>query len=252
MSGLWYSLTVIGILGAHEMGHYVACRYYQVDASLPFFIPMLFPFNFPQTGTLGAVIRIREPFPNKAVLFDIGVAGPIAGFVILVPALIIGLLLSKVTAVAPIAGVNFGDSLLIKWASQIIWGAIPAGYTLNCHPMVFASWFGMFATALNLLPFGQLDGGHISYATFGRSSTVVSLVTLLAALGLTYHSLSWMGMTTMMVVMILLFGVRHPRVIDEHEPLGRGRKLVALCALIILVLCFMPAPLEQFELVAIP
>ena len=167
LQGVWYSGTLLAILGAHEMGHYVACRRYDVDATLPFFIPMP-PFIF-LTGTLGAVIKIREAFPTRKVLFDIGIAGPIAGFVLLVPALFCGMMLSYIVP-APTEGTVFslGEPLLFRWATQLVFGTIPDGYTVNMHPMVFAAWFGMLATALNLLPFGQLDGGHVVYTLFGR------------------------------------------------------------------------------------
>ena len=241
--GLWYSLTILGILGAHEMGHYVACRRYQVDATLPFFLPLPPPFF---TGTLGAVIRIREAFPTKAVLFDIGVAGPIAGFAALVPALFFGLSLSTIVP-APAEStelIYLGEPLLFQWATRIMFGTVADGYTLNLHPIVFASWFGMLATALNLLPFGQLDGGHITYATLGRWSTPISIVTVATAVAMTFVATSWIVMTVMMVVMLVLLGPRHPRVIYEYEPIGRGRQLLAVLALIILVLCFTPVPLR--------
>ncbi len=240
--GLWYSLTILGILGAHEMGHYIACRLYRVDATLPYFLPLPPPF---WTGTLGAVIRIREAFPTRTVLFDIGVAGPIAGFVVLVPALFVGLSLSTIvpapTQTADL--VYLGEPLLFQWAAGIMFGPVADGYTLNMHPMVFASWFGMLATALNLLPFGQLDGGHITYATLGRWATPISLATVGTAVVMTYISTSWIVMAVMMLVMLVLLGPRHPRVIYELEPLGRGRTLLAVVALIILALCFTPVPL---------
>jgi membrane-associated protease RseP (regulator of RpoE activity) len=240
--GLWYSLTILGILGAHEMGHYLACRWYQIDATLPFFLPLPPPFF---TGTLGAVIRIREPFPTRTVLFDIGVAGPIAGFLVLVPALFIGLSLSSVVPAPPATTelIYLGEPLLFKWAVWTVFGTIPDGQTFNMHPMVFAVWFGMLATALNLLPFGQLDGGHITYATLGRWATPISLVTVCSALVMTYVSTSWIIMTVMMLAMLYLLGPRHPRVIYEYEPLARGRRTIAIIALIILVLCFTPVPL---------
>ena len=151
------------------MGHYLACRYYDVDATLPYFIPM--PVRS-LTGTLGAVIRIREPFPTRTVLFDIGVAGPIAGFVVLVPALFLGHV-----DVARRAGADRRARSAPRRAAAVParargWcsGRSADGYSVNIHPMVFAAWFGMLATALNLLPFGQLDGGHITYATLGRWS----------------------------------------------------------------------------------
>jgi membrane-associated protease RseP (regulator of RpoE activity) len=243
LSGLWYSLTILGILGAHEMGHYLACRWYQVDATLPYFLPLPPPFF---TGTLGAVIRIREAFPTKAVLFDIGVAGPIAGFLALVPALFLGLRLSNIVH-APAESpelIYLGEPLLFQWATRLVFGTVADGYTLNMHPIVFASWFGMLATALNLLPFGQLDGGHITYATLGRWSTPISIATVMTAVIMTFQASSWLVMTVMMVVMLVLFGPRHPRVIYENEPIGRTRQAVAVLALIILILCFTPVPLR--------
>jgi membrane-associated protease RseP (regulator of RpoE activity) len=243
LKGLWYSLTILTVLGAHEMGHYLACRRYQVDATLPYFLPLPPPFF---TGTLGAVIRIREAFPTKAVLFDIGVAGPIAGFLALVPALFVGLSMSTIVPTPPASTnlVYLGEPLLFQWATRLVFGAVADGYTLNMHPIVFASWFGMLATALNLLPFGQLDGGHITYATLGRWSTHISIATVTIAVIMTFVASSWLVMTLMMVAMLVLFGARHPRVIYENEPIGRPRQLVAVFALIILILCFTPVPLR--------
>ena len=243
LKGLWYSLTILGILGAHEMGHYLACRWYRVDATLPYFLPLPPPFF---TGTLGAVIRIREAFPTKAILFDIGVAGPIAGFLALVPALFLGLSLSTIVR-APAESpdlIYLGEPLLFQWATHLVFGTVADGYTLNMHPIVFASWFGMLATALNLLPFGQLDGGHITYATIGRWSTPISIATVMTAVIMTFQTSSWLVMTVMMVVMLVLFGPRHPRVIYENEPIGRARQIVAVLALVILILCFTPVPLR--------
>lgn len=245
LRGFWYSGTLLAILGAHEMGHYLFCRRYNVDASLPYFIPAPIPL----TGTLGAVIRIREAFPTRTVLFDIGVAGPIAGFVVLVPALFVGLHMSSIVP-NPTEGIGLtlGEPLLFQWAERIMFGALPDGYTLNMHPMVFAAWFGMLATALNLLPFGQLDGGHVTYATLGRVSTPISVVTVSAAIVMTFVSRSWLFMTAMMVAMLLFLGPRHPRVLFEYEPLGRGRLALAWFALLMLVLCFTPVPIEPLEL----
>jgi len=218
-AGPWYSATIIGILGAHEMGHYLACRYYRVDATLPFFIPLLIPFAGLQTGTLGAVIRIREPFPTRKVLFDIGIAGPIAGFIVLVP-------------------------LLYQFARWVTFGHIPETHFVSLHPMVIGAWFGMLATALNLLPFGQLDGGHITYSVLRRAATPISLVTVAAAVVMSYFSLSWVLMTTLMIAMLFLVGTRHPPVLNDHEPLDRGRYWLAVFALVMLVLCFTPAPIR--------
>ena len=250
VKGLWYSLTLLAILGAHEMGHYVLCRRYNVDATLPYFIPAPLPL----TGTLGAVIKIREAFPTRKALFDIGVAGPIAGFVVLLPALFFGLSLSTIVP-APTAGSGFmlGEPLLFRWATSLAFGPVPDGLAVNIHPMVFAAWFGMLATALNLLPFGQLDGGHIAYATVGRWATPVSLATVAAAVLMTvFVSSSWAFMTAMMVGMLLLLGPRHPRVVYEYDSIGAGRRLLALIALIILVICFTPVPVEPYDLIRNP
>jgi membrane-associated protease RseP (regulator of RpoE activity) len=243
--GLWYSGTILIILGAHELGHYIACRYYQVDASLPFFIPM--PLVL--TGTLGAFIRIREPIPTKRALFDIGSAGPFAGFVFAVPALFIGLAMSHVAKLPPnFVGFNLGEPLLFKIASHLIWGPIPDGYSINLHPMAFAAWFGMLATALNLFPIGQLDGGHITYAVLGRRSSAITIGAICTAVGLTYFSSSWIVWSLMMLAMTLTMGPHHPRTIDEDVPLDRTRLLLAAAAAIIWVLCFTYAPIEPTEL----
>ena len=181
----WYSGTVLAILGCHELGHYFACRYYDVDASLPYFLP--FPFSI--IGTFGAFIKIREPIPTKRMLFDIGIAGPIAGFVVTVPALVIGVTMSHVVRIPPdFVGYELGEPLLFQLATKLLWGTIPDGYSLNMHPMAFAAWFGMLATALNLFPIGQLDGGHISYAVLGPRSVYVTMLTFVVAVVLAYFT----------------------------------------------------------------
>jgi membrane-associated protease RseP (regulator of RpoE activity) len=246
LSGLWYSGTILGILGCHELGHYFACRYYNVDASLPFFIPAPLPL----TGTLGAFIRIREPIPTKRMLFDIGIAGPIAGFVVAVPALFIGLSLSNVVRLPDtFSGVSLGEPLLFQLASRLLWGTPADGFSINMHPMAFAAWFGLLATALNLFPIGQLDGGHICYAVLGRRSSHVTLATLLVAIGLAAFSSSWIVWTLLMVVMLFTFGRHHPRTFDEAVPLDRTRLILAGFALLMFILCFTPAPIEPLELI---
>jgi membrane-associated protease RseP (regulator of RpoE activity) len=246
VGGFWYGLTVVAILGCHELGHYFACRYYNVDASLPFFLPI--PFSI--FGTLGAVIRIREPIPRKRMLFDIGIAGPIAGFLVTVPALFIGVSMSHVVRMsADFVGLELGEPLLIKLASWLFWGTLPKGYTLDLNPMAFAAWFGMLATALNLFPIGQLDGGHISYAVLGPRSTYVTFLMLAVGMVLAYFSATWIVWTGLMMVMLFMFGPRHPRVFDEDEPLDRARLLLALFALVMFVLCFSPAPVTFHDLI---
>jgi membrane-associated protease RseP (regulator of RpoE activity) len=249
VGGLWYSLTILAILGAHEMGHYVACRYYNIDATLPFFIPA--PMLL--TGTLGAVIRIREPIREKRALFDIGIAGPIAGFVLAIPALFIGLHLSTVVRLPAVAGnlefFEMGEPLLFKLAAWMTVGSPPAAYSLNLHPMAFAAWFGLLATALNLFPIAQLDGGHISYAVFGKRSTYITFAALAVAVALTTLSMSWIVWTVMIVAMLFVAGPRHPPVQDEGLPLDRTRLWLALFAVVMFALCFTPAPLEPMEFI---
>jgi membrane-associated protease RseP (regulator of RpoE activity) len=238
--GLWYSGTILAILGCHELGHYFACRYYRVDASLPYFLPA--PLL---TGTLGAFIRIRQPIPTKRMLFDIGVAGPIAGFVVAVPALFLGLSLSRLLPLPEeFSGYSLGEPLLFQFAAWLMWGDAPAGYSLNLHPMAFAAWFGLLATALNLFPIGQLDGGHISYATLGTRSTWVTVGATAVVILLTFRSASWIAWAVLMVIMMVTMGPRHPRTLDHHIPLDRTRVWVAVAAMVMFVLCFTPAPLE--------
>jgi membrane-associated protease RseP (regulator of RpoE activity) len=202
--GLWYSGTILLILGAHEMGHYLACRWYNI----------------------------------------IGIAGPIAGFVLVVPAIFLGMYLSTMTTMPDAELIFIGKPLLFRLARWAVFGPIPDTAIVNLHPMVWAAWFGMLATALNLLPFGQLDGGHITYATLGRFSTPISYATVGSAIVMTFISLSWVLMTVLMIVMLLLFGARHPRVLDEAAPLGRGREALAVFALAMLILCFTPVPIQ--------
>jgi membrane-associated protease RseP (regulator of RpoE activity) len=248
LHGLWYSGTVLAILGCHEMGHYLACRYYDVDASLPFFLPA--PFL---TGTLGAFIRIRERIPTKPILFDIGIAGPIAGFLVAVPALVIGLSMSRVIRLPPAdeltGALSLGEPLLFQFVAWLFFGAPPEGYTLTLHPIAFAAWFGLLATALNLFPVGQLDGGHISYAVLGRKSSHVTLVMVGGAVLLAWFHTSWILWTVLMIAMLRMFGRHHPSTYDEDQPLDRTRLFFALVALAMLIVCFTPAPIEPLELI---
>ena len=241
--GLVYSSAVLGILGAHEMGHYLACRYYNLDATLPFFLP--FPL-LSISGTLGAVIKIKEPFPTRKALFDIAVAGPLAGFAVLVPLLFYAVHRSTLVTGAPMppGTINFGEPLLFHLVAWLKFGSVGDQWQLNLHPIGFAAWFGMLATAWNLLPFGQLDGGHLSYATLGDRSRFLSFATVVASIGMCFVSKSWIVMTAMMVAMLYFFGPRHPPVIDDYEPLGRGRHVIAILAVVLFVLCFTPVPIE--------
>ena len=249
VQGAWYSFTILAILGTHEFGHYLACRYYGIDASLPYFLPAPLPL----TGTAGAVIRIREPIQTRPMLFDIGAAGPIAGFVVAVPALFLGLHLSHVVPLPDdFVGMSLGEPLLFQFAAWLVWGDAPTGYTINLHPMGLAAWLGLLITALNLFPIGQLDGGHIAYATLGRWSTGVSLITAGIVISLAFFSMSWVIWALLMIAMMVFLGPRHPQTADEHIPLDRTRQWVAVGTAAIFAVCFTPAPIEMMDILTTP
>jgi membrane-associated protease RseP (regulator of RpoE activity) len=252
--GLWYSVPALLILLAHEMGHYLACRYYRIRASLPYFLPMPAAIWIPSVGwvgiglfgTFGAVIRIREPIRRKQMLFDIGIAGPLGGMLVAIPALIVGLAWSRVTKLPPnFIGIELGEPLAYQITSWWLFGTVEAGYSVNMHPMGFAAWFGMFLTALNLIPAGQLDGGHVAYGCLGRHAhwlTYLSCAVVLI-LGLAV-SRNWLVWLAFLSVLLTLFGWRHPPVVDENAPLGTARWILAIVAIIVLVMCFIPVPIE--------
>jgi membrane-associated protease RseP (regulator of RpoE activity) len=230
-AGLPFSLTLLAILMAHELGHYLAGVRHGVNASLPYFLPS------PLLGTFGAFIRLRSPICSKCVLFDIGVAGPLAGFVFLLPALSIGLAFSKVIpGIAHQGSLQFGVPGLEWLLGKLIFPGVAAS-DIYLHPAARAAWVGMLATALNLLPVGQLDGGHIVYACFPRRHGVVSIVVALLLLPLGVY---WYGWTVWGLV-LLIVGRRHPMVYDSGV-LDPGRRKLALLALAIFLLCFTLAP----------
>ena len=247
--GLWYSVPILAILGCHELGHYYACRYYGVAASRPYFLPM--PLVL--TGTLGAFIRIRQPIPSKRQLFDIGIAGPIAGFVIAVPVLFIGMYLSKVERDPPRLS---GRVVLARGAAALQAGGVADVrarrgrlHRHRCIRWRLPDGSDMLATALNLFPIGQLDGGHISYAVLGRKSSFVTLVMVACLIGLAFWSHSWFVWAGLTVLMLLVFGPHHPRTPDEDVPLDPTRKALAVFAVIMFILCFTPAPIELMDIV---
>jgi Zn-dependent protease len=232
-AGLPFSLTLAAILLAHEFGHYLACLYYRVDASLPYFLPA--PSLI---GTFGAFIRIRSAIYSKRVLFDIGVAGPLAGFVFLLPALGVGLAFSKVIpGIDNQSTIHFGVPLL-QWLLQhaIFPGTRFADVYL--HPVGRAAWIGIFATALNLLPIGQLDGGHILYSLAGDKHRRISMLAIAALVPLALFWWVWL----VWAVVLFWMGRRHP-IIHDAGDLGSGRRKLGWISLAIFVLCFMPAPI---------
>jgi membrane-associated protease RseP (regulator of RpoE activity) len=236
-AGLKLVAGVMSILFTHEMGHYVACRLHRVDSTLPFFIPA--PMLNPLVGTMGAVIRIRSPFPNRKALFDIGIAGPIAGFVVCLPVLVLGVLEARIGP--PSAGpgtLSLGDPLLLTWAVSWLRSA-PADATVYIGPLGTAAWFGLLVTALNLIPIGQLDGGHVTYAVFGPRANMLSRRLWWVSLALIYFSPSWI----LWSILLWFLGRRHPPTLDDTSPLERGRLVVALLGLAIFIVCFVPAPI---------
>jgi len=241
LGSLLYSLSGLAIVLAHEFGHYFACRYYRVDASLPFLLP------FPNLlGTMGAFIRIRSPIPHRRALFDIGVAGPLAGFVVAMALLVVGVAWSRVVRFPQnFSGIEFGEPIAFKALVWMFWGHIPDGYTLNLHPMGFAAWAGCFLTAMNLLPVWQLDGGHLSYALFRRRSVYVTLASVGACgvLALLF-SWTWAFFGGMLIAAMAFFGPFHFPTLNDDLPLGRTRVWVAVLALVVFLACFMPVPFE--------
>lgn len=237
LSGLPFSVTLLVILLAHEMGHYLTCQYYRIDATAPFFIPFPAPI-----GTFGAFIRIRAPIYSKRVLFDIAVAGPLAGFFFLLPALAAGVAWSKVIpGIADQGELVFGTPLIISLLEKAIFPGVPVS-DIYLHPVARAAWVGVLATALNLLPIGQLDGGHIAYAFGGERTRLLSriLVGVLIVVGCLYWQISWL----IWAAFLILFGMRHPAIYDP-EPLGRHRTLLGWLSLAIFILCFTVEPIRR-------
>ena len=249
LNGLPFAFTILVILLAHEMGHYLTCRYYGIDATLPYLIPAPPPLN--PFGTFGAVIKIRSRFPDRRQLFDVGIAGPLAGFILIIPSLIVGLQQSKQFAFTdPVQStLEFGEPLIFRLAAMLFFPG-EADAAINLHPIGWAAWFGMLATSINLLPIGQLDGGHVVYGLFGaRGHRIVSYVTFGALVGVSFYS--WPMLGYLVFALVLLFiGFRHPRPHMEFPRLGRGRFLIALIGLIIFVLTFMPIPVRLIQHVA--
>jgi membrane-associated protease RseP (regulator of RpoE activity) len=243
--GLPFSIPLITILLSHELGHYIACRYYGMRCTPPFFIPAPIPL----TGTFGAFIKIKSQFVHKRGLFDIGIAGPLAGFVFTLPTLWIGIALSKIVPKQAIAhgGYYFGEPLIFKISGVFILGYHPGRQELIAHPMAMAAWVGLLATSLNLLPIWQLDGGHITYAMIGRSlHRKVSVLVLIGLLVLGFWGVSYLAFC----VLLLIFGTRarfyHPPTLNDEENLGFGRTVLGLLALLILIICFIPIPITGY------
>jgi membrane-associated protease RseP (regulator of RpoE activity) len=262
LAGLSYSTAILAILLAHEMGHYLQARAWRVDSTLPYFIPM--PSSF---GTLGALIRLRSPIPSRDAVLDIGAGGPIAGALVAVPLYAWGLAHSEVRAVGEMAVSNtgsiwsiaqallqgetlswggdtmvFGDSLLTYGLQRLVVGPLAPGYDVFVHPVALAAWLGLFVTTLNLIPIGQLDGGHVTYAWLGergalRLSRLVSWALLAAGIFVSLNWLVWWLLTR------LVIGLRHPPAIVD-EPITGGRRAVAVASMLLFLLTFVAVPIR--------
>lgn len=238
VGGLWYCLAIMSILLTHEMGHYLMCHRYNVRVTLPFFIPL----PFPPFGTMGAFIKMKSPIPTRRALFDIGVAGPLAGLVLTLPAIYIGVQQSEIVEISKLAGsaVFLGESLLFKWVSQLAIGPVPEGYDVTLHALAYAGWTGLFVTALNLMPIGQLDGGHVMYALFGSNSKKIFTVSLVGFGVCTFFFPGWV----LLFALLLFFGHKHPPPLDDLTPLDDRRKLIGAIVFIVFVTSFTPVPLR--------
>src|SRR5712692_9448345 len=240
LTGAPFAFTLLAILGVHEFGHYFTARHYHASVSLPYFIPAPPPFLF---GTMGAIIRMRSPAKDRNSLFDIAAAGPLAGLVIAVPAILLGLEWSTVAPVPPGGHLVFGDSLLMRLLIYLKFGPLPHGMDVFIHPEALAGWVGLFVTALNLFPVGQLDGGRIAYALFGRRHRLVGIATFvgLLMLGAVTGAATWVVWAALL---FFLVGFHHSPPLDDVTPVTPGRWLIGVLCLLLLVLLIPPVPIQ--------
>ena len=263
ITGFQFSFALLGILSAHEFGHYFAAKYHKLQVTLPYFLPgiLIPPYIFTgfggttlMPGTFGAFIRIKSPIMNKKQLMDVGVAGPIAGFIVCLAVLIYGFSSAPDRSYAyqfydPQSIYNgvpfwhFGNSLLFSFLGNTLAGdRMPEMYDIIHYPFIFAGWFGLLVTALNLLPIGQLDGGHITYSLLGKHQKYVgyfAFITILA-MGLFNNNNNWLVWA---ILILVLIKIKHPPVLNDHESLDTTRKIIGVIAIIIFILCFIPDPI---------
>lgn len=238
LKGIPFSFTLLLILGTHELSHYFASKRHGIKATLPYFIPA------PSlVGTFGAFIRMKSPILNKRALIDIGISGPIGGFIVSLIAVIVGLNLSTIVQKGVYEGLKLGSPLIFEFISRIIVGLPQEGYDILLHPIAFAGWIGLFVTSLNLIPIGQLDGGHIAYAIIGERQRLISIIIIpiLLALGL----YGWPGWYVWALLTSIL-GVRHPPILDPEIPLDKREVFLGLTALIIFAITFIPIPFSFY------
>jgi membrane-associated protease RseP (regulator of RpoE activity) len=236
LTGIPFMITIMSILFAHEMGHYLTCRHYGIDASLPYFIP--FPNLF---GTMGAFIRIRSPIHSRGALLDVGIAGPIAGFVVAMVALVFSIGKAVPFELSGSEGtLSLGEPLIFKLVAFFLGPNLPSGTDSFLHPVSTAAWFGLLVTALNLLPAGQLDGGHVSYALFQNLHVWISrgVAATMLLLGVFY----WTGWLVWFVL-LLIIRLQHPPTLDDWIPLQPRHILLGWIGLAMFILCFVPMPI---------
>lgn len=244
--GIPFSFTLISILGFHELGHYFASRFHNINATLPYFIPA--PPIIPTTppilfiGTFGAFIKVKSQISDKKKLLDIGAYGPIAGFLMTVPSIIFGLQISAIKEVIPGHGITLGNSLLLYFAEKMIFGNIPPGYDVELSSVAFAGFIGLLVTTLNLMPIGQLDGGHIVYALFGKKHAIIARIffIVLLLLSVLTHWIGWL----FWAILIYAIGFRHPPTANDFIPIDNKRKIIGCFCICIFILCFIPVPIS--------
>lgn len=243
VAGLPFSITLLLILGSHEMGHYIFAKRHKVIVSLPYFIPAP-----TMIGTFGALIKMRSPIRDKKALIEIGAAGPIAGFLVAIPAYIIGLKLSQILPAENLKdGIILGDSLITKLLTHLVYPEIPAGQELFISSVGFAAWIGFLVTMLNLLPVGQLDGGHILFAVLGKIHKKVGYIVLagITILGIVLTFFAGTPSYNWLVWALLVFffiKVKHPPVYNSHLPIPTGHIFICLFSLFIFIVTFIPVP----------
>jgi membrane-associated protease RseP (regulator of RpoE activity) len=236
--GLCLMAAILAIVGAHEAGHFIACRVHGVLSTLPHFLPLPLPGGF---GTLGAVIRIQSPFPDRRALFDIAIAGPLAGFVVSLPVLLLASLEARVISLPPGAlGLSLGEPWLLHHVFTFMLGPVASDAVVSIGPFGMAAWFGLFLTALNLLPIGQLDGGHILYALTPKYAGRISRIGWWTCLALAWYGPNWI----IWALLLRILGQQHPSTLDDSRPVGRARIALALVAGLIFAVCFIPDPVS--------
>ena len=229
LAGLPFSLSVLGILGTHELGHYFLARRHRIAVTLPYFIP--FPIGL---GTMGAFIKLKEPIDSRRSLFDVGIAGPLAGLMVAIPIYIVGLSLSQVRVTTGL----YGSSLFEDLVARLVLGVDSPSHLVAMHPLALAGWVGFLMTSINLLPIGQLDGGHIVYALIGPYATQVARVTYVAMLLCALVYPGWL----VWVILIFFVGLRHPPPLNDVTPLDTKRRVLGIATMLFAALIFIPSP----------